>query len=85
MNSPIQGSAADIIKLAMIKVDQLLKDNHLKSKMILQVHDELIFDVYQEELEQVMDIVKIGMENAYAMSVELKAEGAYAKNWYELK
>ena len=53
--------------------------------MILQVHDELIFDVYQEELEQVMDIVKIGMENAYAMSVELKAEGAYAKNWYELK
>ena len=46
MNSPIQGSAADIIKLAMIKVDQLLKENHMKSKMILQVHDELIFDVY---------------------------------------
>ena len=51
MNSPIQGSAADIIKLAMIKVDQLLKENHMKSKMILQVHDELIFDVYQDELD----------------------------------
>lgn len=85
MNSPIQGSAADIIKLAMIKVDHLLKENRLKSKMILQVHDELIFDVYQDEVEQVMDIVKTGMENACQLSVELKAEGTYAKNWYELK
>lgn len=85
MNSPIQGSAADIIKLAMIKVDQLLKENHMKSKMILQVHDELIFDVYSDEVEKVMEIVKNGMENAYQLSVELKAEGTYAKNWYELK
>ena len=60
MNSPIQGSAADIIKLAMIKVDQLLKENHMKSKMILQVHDELIFDVYQDELDKMMKLVKEG-------------------------
>ena len=58
MNSPIQGSAADIIKLAMIKVDQLLKENHMKSKMILQVHDELIFDVYQDELDKMMKLEK---------------------------
>ena len=79
MNSPIQGSAADIIKLAMIKVDQLLKENHMKSKMILQVHDELIFDVYQDELDKMMKLVKEGMESAYQMKVELKAEGTYAK------
>lgn len=85
MNSPIQGSAADIIKLAMIKVDHLLKEYQLKSKMILQVHDELIFDVKKEELTTVMDLVKKGMEEAYQLSVELKAEGAYAQNWYELK
>ena len=70
---PIQGSAADIIKLAMIKVDQLLKENHMKSKMILQVHDELIFDVYQDELDKMMKLVKEGMESAYQMKVELKA------------
>jgi len=85
MNSPIQGSAADIIKLAMIKVDHLLKENKMKSKMILQVHDELIFDVYKDELDTMMELVKKGMEEAYALSVELKADGAYAKNWYELK
>lgn len=85
MNSPIQGSAADIIKLAMIKVDHLLKENNLQSKMILQVHDELIFDVHKEELTTVMELVKKGMEEAYELSVELKADGNYAKNWYELK
>lgn len=85
MNSPIQGSAADILKLAMIKVDHLLKQKHLKSKMILQVHDELIFDVVKEELEEVMEIVQLGMSKAIEMKVELKAEGSYAKNWYDLK
>ena len=85
MNSPIQGSAADIIKVAMIKVDELLKKHQLKSKMILQVHDELIFDVYQEELQEVMEIVAKGMTTAIKMDVELKAEGSYAVNWYELK
>jgi len=64
---------------------KLLKENHMKSKMILQVHDELIFDVYEDELEQMMKLVQTGMESAYQMTVELKAEGTYAKNWYELK
>lgn len=85
MNSPIQGSAADIIKVAMIKVDELLKKHQLKSKMILQVHDELIFDVYKDELDDVMEIVAKGMTSAVKMDVELKAEGSYAVNWYELK
>lgn len=85
MNSPIQGSAADIIKLAMINVDKLLKENKMKSKMILQVHDELIFDVKSDELDKMMELVQQGMENAYKMSVELKAQGTYGKNWYELK
>ncbi len=85
MNSPIQGSAADIIKIAMIKVDELLKKHGLKSKMILQVHDELIFDVYKEELSEVMEIVAKGMTTAIKMDVELKSEGSYAVNWYELK
>ena len=85
MNSPIQGSAADILKLAMIQVDTALKEQNLESKMILQVHDELIFDVKEQELQTVMNIVKNGMESAFKMQVELQADGAYAKNWYELK
>ncbi|MFV0396258.1 MAG: DNA polymerase, partial [Coprobacillaceae bacterium] len=85
MNSPIQGSAADILKLAMIKVDAVLKEQKLESKMILQVHDELIFDVKKAELETIMKIIKEGMESAFTMNVELKADGAYANNWYALK
>ena len=85
MNSPIQGSGADILKLAMIKVNTLMKEKQLKSKMILQVHDELIFDVVKEELDEMMNIIKSAMESAFAMDVPLKVEGAYATNWYDLK
>ncbi len=85
MNTPIQGSAADILKLAMIKVDAKMKEKQLQSKMILQVHDELIFDVKKEELEVMMNLIKEGMEEAVTMSVVLKAEGTYASNWYDLK
>lgn len=85
MNSPIQGSGADILKLAMIRVDQLMKEKKLKSQMILQVHDELIFDVYEDELDEVMTIIKSSMENAFQMAVPLKVEGTYASNWYDLK
>ena len=85
MNSPIQGSGADILKLAMVKVDQLMKEKQLKSKMILQVHDELIFDVYKEELDEMMTIIKSAMEEAFLMDVPLKVDGAYAPNWYDLK
>lgn len=85
MNSPIQGSAADLLKIAMIKVDALMKENKVASKMILQVHDELVFDVKEDELELMMKIVKEGMEQAYPMKVTLKAEGSYGKTWYDLK
>lgn len=85
MNSPIQGSAADLLKVAMIKVDQLMQENHVQSKMILQVHDELVFDVKEDELELMEKIVKEGMEQAYPMAVNLKAEGAIGKTWYDLK
>ena len=85
MNTPIQGTGADILKLAMIEVDKALKVHHLKSQMILQVHDELIFDVFEDELEEVMSLVKEKMENCIKMDVPLIVEGNYAKNWCELK
>ncbi len=85
MNSPIQGSAADILKLAMIKVDQSLRKHNLKSKLILQVHDELIFDVHKDELELVEALAIKGMKEAYQLKVELKVDGSHAKNWYDLK
>ena len=85
MNSPIQGSGADILKVAMIKVNQIMKEKNVKSKMILQVHDELVFDVYKDELELMMDIVQTAMEEAVCMDVPLKVEGSYALNWYDLK
>ena len=85
MNSPIQGSGADILKLAMIQVDRLMKEKKMKSQMILQVHDELIFDVYKEELYEMMTIIKSAMENAFQMEVPLKVDGTYATNWYYLK
>lgn len=85
MNTPIQGTGADILKLAMIEVDKALKEKNLKSQMILQVHDELIFDVFEDELEEVMSLVKKKMENCIKMDVPLIVEGNYAKNWCELK
>lgn len=85
MNSPIQGSGADILKLAMIEVDKKMKEKNMKSKMILQVHDELIFDVCKEELDDMMTLIQNAMENAFEMNVPLKVEGAYASNWYDLK
>lgn len=85
MNTPIQGTGADILKLAMIEVDKALKEKNLKSQMILQVHDELIFDVFEDELEEAMSLVKEKMENCIKMDVPLIVEGNYAKNWCELK
>ena len=85
MNTPIQGTGADILKLAMIEVDKALKEKNLKSQMILQVHDEMIFDVFEDELEEVMSLVKEKMENCIKMDVPLIVEGNYAKNWCELK
>jgi DNA polymerase-1 len=83
INSPIQGSAADIIKLAMINIYRKLKENQLKSNMILQVHDELVFDVYAPELEQIKAIVKHEMENAVQLNIPLTVEMGVGKNWLE--
>ena len=85
LNTPIQGTSADIIKLAMVKVFKSLKENNLKSKMILQVHDELIFDVYEDELEKLTNIVKDVMENVYKLEVPLKVDINYGQNWYDAK
>ena len=85
LNTPIQGTAADIIKLAMVKVYKALKDNKLKTKMIIQVHDELIFDVPKEELEKLKQIVTDIMDNVYELSVPLEIGINYGKNWAEAK
>jgi DNA polymerase-1 len=81
VNAPIQGSAADIIKIAMINIHQEFKKLQLKSKMLLQVHDELVFDVYKPELEQVKKLVKDKMENAVKIAVPLDVEMSNAENW----
>ncbi len=85
MNTPIQGTSADIIKLAMVKVYQAFKEKGLKSKMIIQVHDELIFDTLAEELEIVKKIVTEIMEQVYTLKVPLKVDLNYGKNWFEAK
>ncbi|MDB9903235.1 DNA polymerase I [Flavobacteriaceae bacterium] len=83
VNAPIQGSAADIIKLAMIAVQKALEDQKLRTKMLLQVHDELVFDVYKPELEQVKALVKSAMENAFTLTVPLDVELGVGENWLE--
>jgi DNA polymerase I len=83
INAPIQGSAADIIKMAMINIFNEMEKQKLVSKMILQVHDELNFDVYKPELETMEQIVKTGMENAVEIGVPLTVEINYANNWLD--
>ena len=85
MNAPIQGTAADLIKLAMISVAKVLKEGHFKSKMVLQIHDELIFKVYKEEKEQIYNLVKTTMENAMHLDVPLEVDGGFGKTWYDAK
>ena len=85
LNTPIQGTSADILKMAMIKIDKLLTENNYKSKMLLQVHDELIFDVPENELDKITELIRDTMENIYKLSVPLKVEINYGKNWYEAK
>ena len=83
VNAPIQGTAADIIKLAMIRIDQRFEREGIRSKMILQVHDELNFSVWPDELDRVRHIVVEEMENAFAMEVPLVAEYGTGSNWLE--
>ena len=84
-NSPIQGSAADLIKIAMIRIDDALKTRQLQSKMLLQVHDELVFEVIPSELDQVKKLVKHEMEHAAELSVPLVVDLGVGKNWLETK
>ena len=83
VNAPIQGSAADIIKLAMINIHRKLEEGNYKTKMLLQVHDELVFDVYKPELEELKTLIKSEMENAYKMDVPLDVDLGTGENWLE--
>ena len=83
INAPIQGSAADIIKVAMVNIAKRFKNEKIKSKMILQVHDELNFSVFNEELSHVEQVVKEEMENAIQLLVPLKVDTGIGKNWLE--
>jgi DNA polymerase-1 len=85
MNTPIQGSAADIIKLAMVQMAERLKKEKLRSRMLLQVHDELVFEVPEDELETMRRIVPEVMENALPLDVPLRADVQYGLDWYEAK
>ncbi|MBE6148663.1 MAG: DNA polymerase I [Firmicutes bacterium] len=85
INTPIQGTAADIIKLAMIKIDEAFTKENITSKMLLQVHDELIFDVKAKELEKVRQIVKETMENVIQLQVPLKVSSDTGLNWHDIK
>ena len=85
LNTPIQGTGADIMKMAMIKIHSDLKKNNLKSKLLLQIHDEVILNVYEDELETVKKLVKEDMENIVKLSVPLEVEVSTGKDWYETK
>ena len=85
MNMPIQGTAADIIKIAMIKVENRLKKENLSSKLILQVHDELIVESPENESQKVAKILREEMESAVSLKVPLVAEASIGKTWYDAK
>ena len=85
LNTPIQGSSADIIKKAMVEIYKYFNDHNIKSKMILQIHDELVFDIVKEEKDIVEKVVVDIMENCCKLDVPIKVEVSYGKNWYETK
>jgi DNA polymerase-1 len=85
VNTPLQGTAADLIKLAMLKIDQLIRDRKLKSQMTLQVHDELLFDVIPEEAEELQTLVKQEMEHVAEFSIPIVAEVGIGQNWRDIK
>ncbi len=85
MNAPIQGTAADLLKLAMIKVDHALQEKGFKTRLILTIHDELIFKTPTNEIDKVMPLIQEIMESALPLKVPLKVDGHYAKTWYDLK
>jgi DNA polymerase I len=85
VNTPLQGTAADLIKLAMLRIDQALRDRKLKSQMTLQVHDELLFDVVPEEADELQQLVKHEMENVAEFTVPIIAEVGIGQNWRDIK
>jgi DNA polymerase I len=85
INTPLQGTAADLIKLAMLKIDQLIRDRNLKSRMTLQVHDELLFDVVPEEAEELRELVKREMEHVAEFSIPIVADVGVGENWRDIK
>ena len=85
MNSPIQGTAADIIKIAMIRVHDRLKEEKMRSRLILQVHDELLIEAAEEEAEQVEQILAEEMQQAVQLTVPLEIDMHRGANWYEAK
>ena len=85
LNTPIQGTAADILKKAMVEIFDEFNKRQLKSKMLIQVHDELVFNVVDSELDVVKDIVKTIMENTFKLNVPLEVEMDVGSNWYEAK
>jgi DNA polymerase-1 len=85
INTPVQGTAADLIKLAMVNIDEQLKNKNLKSKLIITVHDELVFDLLKEEKDAVADLVRQEMEESLKLSVPIKASVKIGPNWLELE
>ncbi|QLY39354.1 DNA polymerase I [Hujiaoplasma nucleasis] len=85
MNAPIQGSAADILKAAMVKIDRLFKNEKVKSKIILQIHDEIVLDVFKDELDKVIEITKTTMENILDIESKLLVHYSYGQSLYEVK
>ena len=85
LNSPIQGTAADLIKIAMIQIAKRLEEEKFKSKMILQVHDELLFEAPPKELQRLSALVKECMENAHPLSVPVKVDLKAGPNWRDMK
>ena len=85
MNTPIQGSAADIIKIAMVNVDKKMEELNLKSKLLVTVHDELVFEVFKGEEERLQKLVRDEMENAVKLNVPLVVDDSFGNNWYEVK
>ena len=84
VNTPLQGTAADLIKIAMIRIDRLLRERNLKSRMLLQVHDELVFEAPEEEIESLRALVKEQMEQAHPLKVPLLVDIGVGKNWRDL-
>jgi DNA polymerase-1 len=83
INTPIQGTAADLIKLAMIRIHRALKEDGFRTRMIIQIHDELVFEVPKKELAKLKPMVRSNMENALALSVPIKVDMGSGRTWYE--